>query len=65
MASVVLCRWISWFLALREGNRLKVFENRMLRRMLGPKREKVTGRCIRARNEKKFSGEKTTLKTEE
>jgi len=28
---------------LREKLRLKVFENRMLRRMLGPKRDEVTG----------------------
>jgi len=28
---------------LREKHRLKVFENRMLRKILGPKRHKVTG----------------------
>jgi hypothetical protein len=28
---------------LREERRLKVFENRVLRRMFGPKREEVTG----------------------
>jgi hypothetical protein len=27
----------------REENRLKVFENRVLRRILGPKRDEVTG----------------------
>jgi hypothetical protein len=28
---------------LREERRLKVFENRVLRRVLGPKRDEVTG----------------------
>jgi hypothetical protein len=28
---------------LREEHRLRVFENRVLRRILGPKRDKVTG----------------------
>jgi hypothetical protein len=28
---------------LREGNRLKVFENRVLRRIYGPMRDEVTG----------------------
>jgi hypothetical protein len=30
---------------LREEHRLRVFENRELRRMLGPKRDEVTGEC--------------------
>jgi hypothetical protein len=33
----------TWSLTLREEHRLKVFENRVLRRILGPKRDKVTG----------------------
>jgi hypothetical protein len=28
---------------LREENRLRVFENRVLRRIFGPKRDEVTG----------------------
>jgi hypothetical protein len=28
---------------LREGSRLRVFENRVLRRVFGPKRDEVTG----------------------
>jgi hypothetical protein len=28
---------------LREENRLRVFENRILRRIFGPKRDEVTG----------------------
>jgi hypothetical protein len=33
----------SWFAALREEDRLKAFENRVLRRIFGPKRDEVTG----------------------
>jgi hypothetical protein len=33
----------TWSLTLREEHRLRVFENRVLRRMLGPKRDEVTG----------------------
>jgi hypothetical protein len=30
---------------LREEYRLRVFENRVLRRIFGPKRDEVTGEC--------------------
>jgi hypothetical protein len=33
----------TWSLTLREEHRLRVFENRVLRRMFGPKRDEVTG----------------------
>jgi hypothetical protein len=33
----------AWSLILREERRLKVFENRVLRRVFGPKRYEVTG----------------------
>ena len=33
----------TWSLTLREEGRLRVFENRVLRRIFGPKRDKVTG----------------------
>jgi hypothetical protein len=33
----------TWSLTLREENRLRVFENRVLRRIFGPKRDEVTG----------------------
>jgi hypothetical protein len=33
----------NWSLTLREEHRLRVFENRMLRRIFGPKRDDVTG----------------------
>jgi hypothetical protein len=32
-----------WSLTLREKSRLKVFKNRVLRKIFGPKREEVTG----------------------
>jgi hypothetical protein len=33
----------SWSLTLREECRLRVFENKVLRRIFGPKRDDVTG----------------------
>jgi hypothetical protein len=33
----------TWSLVQREIYRLKVFENRMLRKIFGPKRDEVTG----------------------
>jgi len=41
--TVVLYRCKTWSLTLREERRLRVFENRVLRRIFGPKRDKVTG----------------------
>ena len=40
---VVLYGCETWSLILREEHRLRVFENRVLRRIFGPKRDKVTG----------------------
>jgi hypothetical protein len=40
---VVLYGCETWSLTLREEHRLKGFENRVLRRIYGPKRDKVTG----------------------
>ena len=33
----------TWSLTLRDERRLRVFENRVLRRVFGPKRDEVTG----------------------
>jgi hypothetical protein len=33
----------TWSLTLREEHRLRVFENRVLRRIFGPKSDEVTG----------------------
>jgi hypothetical protein len=40
---VVLYECETWSLTLREEHRLRVFENRVLRRIFGPKRDEVTG----------------------
>jgi hypothetical protein len=37
---VVLCGSEIFFLKLREGHRMRVFEDSSLRRIVGPKREK-------------------------
>jgi hypothetical protein len=39
---VVLYGCETWLLTLREVRRLRVFENRLLRRIFGPNRDKVT-----------------------
>jgi hypothetical protein len=43
MFPVVLYRRETWSLTQREEHRLRVFENRVLRRIFGPKRDEVTG----------------------
>ena len=40
---VVLCGCKNWSLTLREEPRLRMFENRVLRRIFGPKRDEVMG----------------------
>ena len=40
---VVLYGCGTWSLTLREERRLRVFENRVMRRIYGPKRDEVTG----------------------
>jgi hypothetical protein len=40
---VVLYGCETWSLSLREGHRLRVFGNRVLRGMFGPKGDEVTG----------------------
>jgi len=41
----------TWLLTLREEHRLRVFENRVLRRIFGPRRDKVTGEWKKLHNE--------------
>jgi hypothetical protein len=41
----------TWSLTLREEHRLRVFENRVLRRIFGPKRDEVTGKWRKLHNE--------------
>jgi hypothetical protein len=42
----------TWSLTLREEHRLRVFEDRVLRRIFGPKRDGVTGEWKKLHNEK-------------
>jgi hypothetical protein len=48
---VVLYECENCYLALREENRLRVFENRVLRWLFGPKRDEVTGEWRKLHNE--------------
>jgi hypothetical protein len=48
---VVLYGYETWSLTLKEEHRLKVFENRVLRRIFGPKRNDVTGEWRQLNNE--------------
>jgi hypothetical protein len=48
---VVLYGCETWSLTLREKHRLRVFENRALRRIFWPKRDTVTGEWRRLHNE--------------
>jgi hypothetical protein len=48
---VVLYGCETWSLTLREERRLRVFENRVLRRVFGPKRDEVTGDWRKLHNE--------------
>jgi hypothetical protein len=41
----------TWSLTLREEHRLRMFENRVLRRIFGPKRDEVTGDWSKLHNE--------------
>jgi hypothetical protein len=47
---VVLCGCETWSLTLGEEHRLMVFESRVLRRILGPKRDEVTGERNKVHN---------------
>jgi hypothetical protein len=48
---LVLYECETWSLTLREEHRLRVFENRVLRRIFGPKRNEVTGEWSKLYNE--------------
>jgi hypothetical protein len=48
---VVLYGCETWSLTLREKRGLSVFENRLFRRILGPKRDEVTGEWRKPQNE--------------
>ena len=48
---VVLYGCETWSLTLREERRPRVFENRVLRRIFGPKRDEITGEWGKLHNE--------------
>jgi hypothetical protein len=48
---VVLYRCETWSLTLREERRLRVFENSVLRRVFGPRRDEVIGEWRKLHNE--------------
>jgi hypothetical protein len=48
---VVLYGRETWYLTVREKHKLRVFENRVLRRIFGPKRDVVTGGWRKLHNE--------------
>jgi hypothetical protein len=48
---VVLYGCETWSLALREKRRLRVFENGVLKRIFGPKRDEVKGEWRKLHNE--------------
>jgi hypothetical protein len=44
---IYIYNWnLPWSVILREGHRLKVFENRLLRRIFEPKNEELRGRIM-------------------
>jgi hypothetical protein len=52
---VVFYGCVTWSLILREEHRLRVFENRVLRRIFGPKRDGVTGEWRRLHDEERYA----------
>jgi Leucine-rich repeat (LRR) protein len=48
---VLLCGCVTWSLTSRKEHKLRVFENRVLRRIFGPKRKEVTGEWRKLHNE--------------
>jgi hypothetical protein len=48
---VVLYGCETWSLTLKKEHRLRVFDNRVLRRIFRPKRDEVAGGCRKPQNE--------------
>jgi hypothetical protein len=49
--AVVVYGCETWYLILRQGHRLREFENRVLRRIFGPKRTELAGGWRKLHNE--------------
>ena len=47
---VILYGCETWYLNLREEHRLRVFENKVLRKIFGAKRDEITGEWIKLHN---------------
>ena len=47
----VACGCETWSLTLRKARKLRVFKNRVLRGIFGPKKDEVTGECRKLHNE--------------
>jgi hypothetical protein len=62
---VVLYGCETWSLTLRKEHRLRVFENRVLRRTFGSKRDEVTGGWTKLHNEDEMGLECSTNGGEE
>ena len=45
----------TWFMTLKDEHRLRVFENRVLKRIFGPKRDEVTGEWRRLHNKELYA----------
>ena len=56
----MLCGCLAWPLTLREERSLRVFENRILRRIFGPKRD-ANGEWRRLHNEELHSSYRSTI----
>jgi hypothetical protein len=52
---VVLYGCETWSLILSEERKLRIFENRVLRWIFGPKRDEVTGECRRLHNKELYA----------
>jgi hypothetical protein len=52
---VILSGCETWSLTLKEECRLRVFENRVLRRIFGPMRDEVTGEWRRLHNKELYA----------
>jgi hypothetical protein len=55
LSPVVLYSCKSWLLTLREEYRMSVFENRVLRRLFGPKSDEVTGEWRKLHNKELYA----------
>jgi hypothetical protein len=58
---VILYGYETWSITLREECRLRIFENKVLRRIFGPKRIEVTGEWRRLHNKELIYSHQTSF----